>query len=62
MVVWGYPCESKSSPAHYSKIPHLNRWGIFLPENLLTGLYDFKNIAKQLISLCKKYAGVGLNS
>ncbi|WP_425918186.1 hypothetical protein, partial [Acinetobacter sp. TSRC1-2] len=21
MVVWGYPCESKSSPAHYSKSP-----------------------------------------
>ncbi|WP_286429859.1 hypothetical protein, partial [Acinetobacter towneri] len=21
MVVWGYPCESKSSPAHYSKHP-----------------------------------------
>ena len=23
MVVWGYPCESKSSPAHYSKHPQL---------------------------------------
>ncbi|MDC4606685.1 hypothetical protein OHV64_17695, partial [Acinetobacter baumannii] len=21
MVVWDYPCESKSSPAHYSKHP-----------------------------------------
>ncbi|MEO9281637.1 hypothetical protein ABFY81_17315, partial [Acinetobacter sp. WA-87] len=25
MVVWGYPCESKSSPAHYSKHPGLER-------------------------------------
>ncbi|OTL03327.1 hypothetical protein B4R78_05295, partial [Acinetobacter nosocomialis] len=25
MVVWGYPCESKSSPAHYSKHPNLKR-------------------------------------
>ncbi len=25
MVVWGYPCESKSSPAHYSKPPLLIR-------------------------------------
>ncbi|MCU4479599.1 hypothetical protein CAT59_03910, partial [Acinetobacter pittii] len=29
MVVWGYPCESKSSPAHYSKHPHSNEWGCF---------------------------------
>ncbi|MFW1649164.1 hypothetical protein, partial [Acinetobacter nosocomialis] len=30
MVVWGYPCESKSSPAHYSKHPHSKEWGCFL--------------------------------
>ncbi|MEQ1201994.1 hypothetical protein, partial [Acinetobacter nosocomialis] len=31
MVVWGYPCESKSSPAHYSKHPNLKRGrGVFL--------------------------------
>ncbi len=31
MVVWDYPCESKSSPAHYSKHPNLKRgWGVFL--------------------------------
>ncbi|MFW1893076.1 hypothetical protein, partial [Acinetobacter geminorum] len=29
MVVWGYPCESKSSPAHYSKHPHSYEWGCF---------------------------------
>jgi|GEM_PF-1153530 len=29
MVVWGYPCESKSSPAHYSKHPHSKEWGCF---------------------------------
>ena len=28
MVVWGYPCESKSSPAHYSKHPLLTQ-GVF---------------------------------
>ena len=28
MVVWGYPCESKSSPAHYSKHPQLTL-GVF---------------------------------
>ncbi|MCJ9034863.1 hypothetical protein, partial [Acinetobacter nosocomialis] len=28
MVVWGYPCESKSSPAHYSKHPQL-KLGVF---------------------------------
>jgi len=27
--VWGYPCESKSSPAHYSKKPPHVR-GLFL--------------------------------
>ncbi|MCJ9072141.1 hypothetical protein ACLD0K_15680, partial [Acinetobacter baumannii] len=33
MVVWDYPCESKSSPAHYSKHPNLKRgWGVFLYE------------------------------
>ena len=30
MVVWDYPCESKSSPAHYSKHPQPNGWGVFL--------------------------------
>ena len=31
MVVWDYPCESKSSPAHYSKHPNLKRgWGVFI--------------------------------
>ena len=29
MVVWGYPCESKSSPAHYSKAPQ--RGAFFMP-------------------------------
>jgi len=29
MVVWGYPCESKSSPAHYSKKAPSSR-GLFL--------------------------------
>ncbi|WP_337078514.1 hypothetical protein, partial [Acinetobacter pittii] len=29
MVVWGYPCESKSSPAHYSKHPRSQEWGCF---------------------------------
>ena len=28
MVVWGLPCESKSSPAHYSKSP-LHKQGAF---------------------------------
>ena len=30
MVVWGYPCESKSSPAHYSKHPLTRAGGVFL--------------------------------
>ena len=30
MVVWGYPCESKSSPAHYSKHPLTSAGGVFL--------------------------------
>ncbi|MFH3549986.1 hypothetical protein WDA76_02580, partial [Acinetobacter nosocomialis] len=34
MVVWGYPCESKSSPAHYSKHPNLKRGrGVFIARN-----------------------------
>ncbi len=36
MVVWDYPCESKSSPAHYSKHPSLKRgWGVFLYGKLI---------------------------
>ncbi|XTQ59200.1 hypothetical protein ACP71R_15150, partial [Acinetobacter baumannii] len=36
MVVWDYPCESKSSPAHYSKHPNLKRgWGVFLYGKLI---------------------------
>jgi len=27
--VWGFPCESKSSPAHYSKHPLSNDRGCF---------------------------------
>ncbi len=30
MVVWDYPCESKSSPAHYSKHPQPMVGGVFL--------------------------------
>ncbi|MDD9315468.1 hypothetical protein, partial [Acinetobacter lactucae] len=30
MVVWGYPCESKSSPAHYSNTLNLTVEGVFL--------------------------------
>ncbi|MDC5509512.1 hypothetical protein NRA54_07600, partial [Acinetobacter baumannii] len=30
MVVWDYPCESKSSPAHYSKHPQPLVGGVFL--------------------------------
>ncbi len=40
MVVWGYPCESKSSPAHYSKHPHSNEWGCFL----LCGIYILNSL------------------
>ncbi|WP_288420906.1 hypothetical protein, partial [uncultured Acinetobacter sp.] len=29
MVVWGYPCESKSSPAHYSNTPVSKETGVF---------------------------------
>ncbi|MDC4392638.1 hypothetical protein NQ674_15135, partial [Acinetobacter baumannii] len=50
MVVWDYPCESKSSPAHYSKHPNLKRgWGVFLYEKsinkeLLQRIIDTKRI------------------
>ncbi|MFW1781836.1 hypothetical protein ACG9XY_14770, partial [Acinetobacter seifertii] len=30
MVVWGYPCESKSSPAHYSNTPVSIESGVLL--------------------------------
>jgi hypothetical protein len=29
MVVWGYPCESKSSPAFKYKTPHSLKNGVF---------------------------------
>lgn len=29
MVVWGFPCESKSSPAHYSNTPVSKETGVF---------------------------------
>ena len=29
MVVWGYPCESKSSPAFKSKTPSVTRQRVF---------------------------------
>ena len=29
MVVWGYPCESKSSPAFKSKTPSAKAEGVF---------------------------------
>ncbi|PJG69585.1 hypothetical protein, partial [Acinetobacter seifertii] len=29
MVVWGYPCESKSSPAHYLNTPVSKETGVF---------------------------------
>jgi hypothetical protein len=35
--VWGFPCESKSSPAHYSKHPQLNSWGCFFMSELNDG-------------------------
>ena len=39
MVVWGFPCESKSSPAHYSKHPGLERGrGVSLWKIKLIGL------------------------
>ncbi|MEW0897370.1 hypothetical protein AB0T07_15530, partial [Acinetobacter baumannii] len=50
MVVWDYPCESKSSPAHYSKHPNLKRgWGVFLygksiRKELLQRIIDTKRI------------------
>ncbi|OTR93862.1 hypothetical protein CAT39_00005, partial [Acinetobacter baumannii] len=33
MVVWDYPCESKSSPAHYSKHPQPMVGVFFYMEN-----------------------------
>jgi hypothetical protein len=30
--VWGYPCESKSSPAHYSLKAPLNSGAFFMPQ------------------------------
>ncbi|MCZ3124966.1 hypothetical protein NYZ29_12350, partial [Acinetobacter baumannii] len=50
MVVWDYPCESKSSPAHYSKHPNLKRgWGVFyikksINKELLQRIIDTKRI------------------
>jgi hypothetical protein len=32
--VWGYPCESKSSPAHYSKNPPIIDRGIFFASRI----------------------------
>ncbi|MFV5452896.1 hypothetical protein VXO88_17280, partial [Acinetobacter baumannii] len=40
MVVWDYPCESKSSPAHYSKHPR-PMVGVFF--------YIKKSINKELL-------------
>ncbi len=53
MVVWGYPCESKSSPAHYSKHPQQMLRVFFYAEkkkikntkiSVLKNIYDFKLI------------------
>ncbi|MFX6438206.1 hypothetical protein, partial [Acinetobacter baumannii] len=49
MVVWDYPCESKSSPAHYSKHPQPMVGGVFLygksiRKELLQRIIDTKRI------------------
>ncbi|MEQ1403265.1 hypothetical protein ABLU05_18045, partial [Acinetobacter baumannii] len=49
MVVWDYPCESKSSPAHYSKHPQPMVGGVFLygksiNKELLQRIIDTKRI------------------
>ncbi len=52
MVVWGYPCESKSSPAHYSKHPRSNEWGCFfiVIKNICAG-NKYKIVSYELKSL-----------
>ena len=43
MVVWGYPCESKSSPAHYSKHPQAKAWGCFFVRGIYSKIKYSKN-------------------
>ncbi len=52
MVVWGYPCESKSSPAHYSKHPRSNEWGcFFIVIKNIGGGNKYKIVSYELKSL-----------
>ncbi len=59
MVVWGYPCESKSSPAHYSKHPRSNEWGCFFywgnlyPQSLNIKIYSNYNVERKYNQLEK---------
>ncbi|WP_286423289.1 hypothetical protein, partial [Acinetobacter indicus] len=45
MVVWGYPCESKSSPAHYSKSPELKQQGDFFMGKIYLGFLILFKVA-----------------
>jgi len=38
--VWGYPCESKSSPAHYSKSPSAKAEGDFFVRGILDKIFN----------------------
>ena len=50
MVVWGYPCESKSSPAHYSKHPQL-ALGVFF--------YAREKIKLERVAVLEEYRNNG---
>ncbi|WP_286379876.1 hypothetical protein, partial [Acinetobacter pseudolwoffii] len=53
MVVWGYPCESKSSPAHYSKHPQAKAWGCFFVCGIYSKIkYSKNNILSLLKVIC----------
>ena len=59
MVVWGYPCESKSSPAHYSKHPQLALGVFFYVEKKILRRKVEERSLKQYIynnKLCEKYS------
>ncbi|MDQ8936158.1 hypothetical protein, partial [Acinetobacter rudis] len=58
MVVWGYPCESKSSPAHYSKIPQLKRWGIFFIGKNIMKKYNKKIISQITLKISPQHVYV----
>ncbi len=51
MVVWDYPCESKSSPAHYSKHPQPMVGGVFLLQ-VNQSEKNYLNIELQIIFGC----------